>query len=82
VTEIYAAGEDPIEGVSGRALFEAIRQFGHKNVLFEPTLNQIPSRLAEILLPKDMLLVLGAGNIGRIIPETIRLLRGENDHGR
>ncbi|RFT15430.1 MAG: UDP-N-acetylmuramate--alanine ligase [Candidatus Saccharicenans subterraneus] len=82
VTEIYAAGEDPIEGVSGQALFEAIRQFGHKNVLFEPVLNRIPERLAEILAPNDMLLVLGAGNISRIIPETIRLLQGEKNHGR
>lgn len=77
VTEIYAAGEDPIEGVNGRALFEAIQQFGHKNVLYEPDLSQIPSRLAEILAPGDMLLVLGAGNISRIIPETISLLEGE-----
>ena len=82
VTEIYAAGEDPVEGVCGRALFEAIQQFGHKSVLFEPVLNRIPERLAGLLAPNDMLLVLGAGNISRIIPETIKLLQGEKNHGR
>jgi UDP-N-acetylmuramate--alanine ligase len=82
VTEIYAAGEDPIEGVCGQALFEAIQQYGHKNVLFEPVLNKIPERLAGLLAPNDMLLVLGAGNISRIIPETIKLLQGEKNHGR
>ena len=33
-TEIYAAGEKPIAGVSGRALYQEIKQSGHKNVFF------------------------------------------------
>jgi len=33
VTEIYAASEDKIEGISGSALAERIRKSGHKNVL-------------------------------------------------
>lgn len=77
ITEIYPAGEDPIEGVNGRALFEEIQKFGHKNVSFEPVLANVPARLASILAPKDILLVLGAGNVNRIIPETIKLLEGE-----
>ncbi len=75
VTEIYPAGEEPIAGVSGKALFEAIQQFGHKNVLYEPTLGSIPSRLMEILSPGDLLLVMGAGNVNRVIPEIIRRLQ-------
>lgn len=78
ITEIYPAGEDPIEGVNGKALFEEIQKFGHKNVSFEPVLANVPARLASILAPKDILLVLGAGNVNRIIPETIKLLEGEN----
>ncbi|MBC7361528.1 MAG: UDP-N-acetylmuramate--L-alanine ligase [Candidatus Aminicenantes bacterium] len=78
ITEIYPAGEDPIEGVNGKALFEEIQKFGHKNVSFEPILANVPARLASILAPKDILLVLGAGNVNRIIPETIKLLEGEN----
>lgn len=75
VTEIYPAGEEPIAGVSGKALFEAVQQFGHKNVLYEPTLASIPSRLMEILSPGDLLLVMGAGNVNRVIPEIIRRLQ-------
>jgi len=78
ITEIYPAGEDPIAGVSGRALFEEIQKCGHKNVLFEPVLARIPERLTSILTPNDMLLVLGAGNVNRIIPEIIKWLEGEN----
>lgn len=82
VTEIYPAGEEPIAGVSGQALYEEIRQFGHKNVLFEPVLKNIPSKLVKILEPGDMLLVLGAGNVNRIIPEIINLLQGGKENGR
>lgn len=76
ITEIYPAGEDPIEGISGQVLFEEVQKFGHKNVMFEPVLSRIPERLVSILTPNDILLVMGAGNVNRIIPETIRLLEG------
>ncbi len=76
VTEIYPAGEDPIPGVSGKALFEEIRHFGHKNACFEADLRNIPARLAKIAAPGDMILILGAGNINRIIPDIIAQLEG------
>ncbi len=82
VTEIYPAGEEPISGVTGQALYEEIRQFGHKNVLFEPVLKNIPEKLSRLLEPGDMLLVLGAGNVNRIIPEVINLLEGGKENGR
>jgi UDP-N-acetylmuramate--alanine ligase len=69
VTEIYPAGEDPIPGVTGEALFNEIRHFGHKQVSFEPDLQRIPALLEKIAAPNDILLVLGAGNVNRIIPE-------------
>jgi UDP-N-acetylmuramate--alanine ligase len=78
VTEIYPAGEDPIAGVSGQALFDEIRQFGHKHVSFEPDLKRVPALLQKLAAPNDILIVLGAGNVNRIIPEIIaRLEAGE-----
>ncbi len=74
LTEIYPAGEDPIAGVSGRALFDEVRQFGHKNVRFEPDLKRIPALLEKISAPGDMLIILGAGNVNRVIPEIIARL--------
>jgi len=76
ITEIYPAGENPIPGVNGQILYEEIQRFGHKNVQFEPTLSNLPSRLISVLEPGDMLLVLGAGNISRVIPEIVKLLEG------
>lgn len=76
-SEIYPAGENPIPGISGEKLYEEIQRFGHKNVYFEPELKKIPERVAELSLPKDMILVLGAGSISGIIPDIIKKLRGE-----
>jgi UDP-N-acetylmuramate--alanine ligase len=74
VTEIYPAGEDAIPGATGKALFEEIRQFGHKHVSFEADARKIPALLAKIVGPNDMVIVLGAGNINRIIPDVIARL--------
>ncbi len=71
LTEIYPAGEDPIPGVTGRALYEEVRQFGHKQVHFEPDLKGIGPLLRTILVPGDMVLVLGAGNVNKTIPDII-----------
>jgi UDP-N-acetylmuramate--alanine ligase len=73
-TEVYPAGEQPIPGVTGKALFEEIKLFGHKNVYFEPNMKKIPSLLVKIIQPQDMILVLGAGNIYKIIPDIIARL--------
>ena len=71
LTEIYPAGEDPIPGVDGRTLYEEVRQCGHKQVFFEPDLKKVAAVLETILAPGDIVLVLGAGNINRTIPDII-----------
>lgn len=81
LTEIYPAGEKPIPGVSGRNLFEEIWRSGQTNVWFEPELDKLPALLANELRPGDMLLVLGAGHINRIIPEVIKILEKEKTNG-
>jgi UDP-N-acetylmuramate--alanine ligase len=74
VTEIYPAGEAPIAGVSGKALYEEILQFGYKQAFFEPDLAKVPGLVAKLAQPNDIVLVLGAGNIARAIPEIIENL--------
>ena len=74
ITEIYPAGEDPIANVSGKVLYEEIKQFGHKNVYFEPNMRKIPSLIKKMAMPKDLILVMGAGNIYQIIPDLIKKL--------
>ena len=73
-TEVYPAGEDPIPGVTGRALFDAIQDFGHKQARFEPDLERVADLVAGLARPGDIILVLGAGNINKIIPSLARRL--------
>jgi len=74
ITEIYPAGENPIAGVSGKALYKEILQFGHKNIYFEQDLKKIPSIVGKLTLQKDMIIVMGAGNISSVIPGIIERL--------
>ena len=74
ITDIFKAGENPIPGITGKALFEEIRKCGHKNILFVPDLKEVPDRIVERIRPKDMLVVMGAGSINKIIPDVIEKL--------
>jgi len=76
LTEIYPAGEEPIPGVTGRALYEEVQQFGHKDVHFEPDIKKIPAALLKIVRPGDIVIFLGAGNITKIVPEFVKKLEG------
>jgi UDP-N-acetylmuramate--alanine ligase len=77
LTEVYPAGEDPLPGVTGRALHEEVRQFGHKQVHFEADMKRIAPLLRTILAPGDLVLVLGAGNINKIIPDIVAELEAK-----
>lgn len=63
VMDIYPAGEKPIEGVTGRGLYEGIRLRGHKAVTYVPNRSEIPARICADLKPGDMLITLGAGDV-------------------
>ena len=71
LTEIYPAGENPIPGVSGKTLHEEVLQFGHRNVFFEPDMMAVPALIKKIARAEDIIMVLGAGNIYKIIPGII-----------
>jgi len=66
LTDIYAAGEAPIEGVDSRALCQSIRARGKVDLVFIPDATDIPGELPAMLQDGDLVLLLGAGNIGQI----------------
>ena len=66
VTEIYAASEERIEGVSGKVLADRVRSGGHRNVQFLATIEEIVRALAEQARPGDMVVTLGAGDIYKV----------------
>jgi UDP-N-acetylmuramate--alanine ligase len=64
VAEVYSAGEDPIAGADGRAICRAVRSRGAVEPVFVPKLERLPKLLAGILQDADVVLTLGAGDIG------------------
>ena len=62
--EVYAAGEDPIAGADGRSLARGIRARGQVDPVFVEQLDALPDVLGDILRDDDVLLTLGAGDIG------------------
>jgi len=63
MTEIYAAGEEPIPGVSGAKLAESIRSAGHPSVTFVERKETMLDEVLPHLKPGDLVLTLGAGDI-------------------
>jgi UDP-N-acetylmuramate--alanine ligase len=74
LSEIYAAGEDPIPGISGASLAEAIRAHGHHDVTFVPDRARLAEAAHERLRPGDLVLTLGAGDVTQVGPELLTLL--------
>lgn len=66
-TEIYSASEEPIEGVTGRSLFEAL---SHSHKEFIPAIEEVTAFLVPKLEAGDMVVCCGAGSIGSL-PATL-----------
>jgi UDP-N-acetylmuramate--alanine ligase len=77
VTDVYPAGEKPIEGASGEELAEAIRAHGHHAVSFVRDKKRVASALAEVIEPGDLVIALGAGDINASARELLSILSPE-----
>ncbi|WP_025884739.1 UDP-N-acetylmuramate--L-alanine ligase [Asaia prunellae] len=63
VTDVYAAGEAPIEGVSRDSLIEGLRASGHRSVVPLPGPEHLAEMINAIAKPGDFVVCLGAGTI-------------------
>ncbi|KXK07052.1 MAG: UDP-N-acetylmuramate--L-alanine ligase [Nitrospirae bacterium] len=63
MTEIYAAGEQPIPGVSGEKLVEAVRAGGHPSATFVERKESLAEQVLPALKAGDLVITLGAGDI-------------------
>jgi len=75
IMDIYPASEQPIEGVTGKALYEGIRSQGQKTVRFMPEKKTIPEEVASDLNSGDMIITLGAGDVTALGPEILEALK-------
>jgi UDP-N-acetylmuramate--alanine ligase len=67
VTDVYAAGEAPIAGITGEALAHAIEEHGHRQVAYVASREELAERLAQAASPGDVVVALGAGDINRVL---------------
>jgi len=72
--DIYPAGEEPIPGISGEGLAEAIRAHGHRDVTFVGERARLAAAARERLRPGDLVITLGAGDVTAVGPELLALL--------
>jgi UDP-N-acetylmuramate--alanine ligase len=75
VMDIYAAGEKPIPGVSGQALYEGIRKHGHKDVTFISDREKIVEHMVSVLKRGDLMITLGAGDVWKLGEQIVERLK-------
>ena len=63
IVPVYAAGEEPIDGVNSEKLVHRIRSGGHRDARYIAEPQQIASMIRDIARPGDFVVFLGAGNI-------------------
>ena len=79
VADVYAAGEQPLEGVSKEALVEGIRRFGHRRAMTLEGVDALPALVAAETEAGDLVVCLGAGDITQwayALPQQLEALNG------
>ena len=79
ITDIYAASEDPIEGVTAEALTNAISRFGHKDARYVGKLDDAAMALRDHVQPGDLVLTMGAGTVNRVADQLLELLKDQGE---
>ncbi len=74
VLDIYAASEQPIEGVTAEVLTENIKKYGHKNAVYIGDIDTAAAKVCESLQEGDLVITLGAGSVTRLSEEILEEL--------
>ncbi|MCF6280936.1 MAG: UDP-N-acetylmuramate--L-alanine ligase [Candidatus Polarisedimenticolaceae bacterium] len=77
LSEVFAAGEEPIPGADGRALCGAIRTRGQVNPVFVEPITDLPDLLKGLIQANDVVVLCGAGSIGAVAATLPELLSVE-----
>jgi UDP-N-acetylmuramate--alanine ligase len=71
---IYAAREEPINGVTARLISDAAESFGHKNVAYIEDIDRIPAEIADYARQGDVVFTIGAGDVYRLAPKILEAI--------
>jgi UDP-N-acetylmuramate--alanine ligase len=73
VMDVYAAREDPVPGVSGAMIADAV-DLPSAQVAYLPDRAAVPARVAELARPGDLVITIGAGDVTELGPAILALL--------
>jgi UDP-N-acetylmuramate--alanine ligase len=74
LTEIYSAGEPPIESANGTALASALRSTGVVTPVYVPDVAAMPQAIVDMAQSGDVILCMGAGSIAAVAPKLVEML--------
>jgi len=75
VLDIYAASEQPIEGVTAQALAARMREFGHRDVEYAASNDEGVAAVAAGAQPGDLIITLGAGSVSSLGEKILEVLK-------
>ncbi len=81
ISDIYSAGEPPIEGVSARTIISAIEKYDGREAIYLPTRKEIVDYLTRTAQPGDVILTMGAGDIWNAGVELVDRLKERKNIG-
>ncbi len=81
VLEVFAPGEEPIPGASGQTMAGNV-PLADECVVFEPSWSQVAAHLIQDARPGDIIMTLGAGDIGLIANEVVERLRDRHEQNK
>ncbi len=76
LTEVYAAGEPPIQAADGRALVRALRLAGRVDPLFVDDIAALPEAIRQQARDGDVVIAMGAGSMGSVPAQVVALMQG------
>ena len=82
MADVYAAGEQPIDGIDRDSLVEGLRSHGHRHVVPLDSPTNLAAIVRKTARPQDFVVCLGAGNItawANALPQELERLDGTND---
>jgi UDP-N-acetylmuramate--alanine ligase len=75
VCDVYPAREEPIPGVTGELIADALKKNGHKNTVYIKDKDKIPAEVLRILKPGSTFITMGAGDIWKVSNQLTEQLR-------
>ena len=70
LTEVYSAGEAPIEAADTSSLIRSIRVHGKVDPIFVESKDALPAAIIDAVQADDVVIVMGAGNVGQVAQDT------------